>query len=92
VIRRSEANLIAVFALLFPVLAWRALVASCLWDWHAVPLGLPRLPWATWGALLLLRFVVLRSPTHTAAPIRAVEVVSLAILDGACLAVGWSLA
>jgi hypothetical protein len=91
VIRRSEANLIAVYAMLFPVLAWRAVVAAYLWQWHAVPFGLPRLGWATWLAALLLRVVALRSSTASATPITAAEVVALAFLDACCLAVGWCL-
>jgi hypothetical protein len=90
VIRRSEADLVAVYAMLFPVLAWRAFVASSLWDWHVAPLGLPSLGWSTWLALLLLRLVAFRSPTSTASPITSFEVVSLAFLDACCLAVGWS--
>lgn len=35
-------------------------IASCIWAWYAVPLGLPALGWKTWAGVMCLKAVLRR--------------------------------
>ena len=47
----------------FALCSYMALVVSWVWEWHVVPLGAKRLPWASALALLFLVAILFADPS-----------------------------
>lgn len=43
------------------VICVHAWMASLIWSWYAVPLGLPLIAWKSWAGLMCLRAILWRS-------------------------------